>query len=123
MFHIHHNIKVALKTLMVVVEMVLLAIAILVVDIMPVIGVLGDKLYCDIYSSSGHACEKVCNNERRLKVVESSTSDNHNIQSLNFGIINRRNFGGFSSGSCAQRGKVDNGNFNSMGGYSSGRRL
>lgn len=79
MFHIHHNIKVALKTLMVVVEMVLLAIAILVVDIMPVIVVVGDKLYCDIYSSSGHACEGVCNNERSLKVVESSTSDNHNI--------------------------------------------
>lgn len=122
MFHIHHNIKVALKSLMVVVEMVLLAIAILVVDIMPVI-VVGDKLYCDIYSSSGHACEGVCSNERGLKVVESSTSDNHNIQSLNFGIINRRNFGGFSSGSCAQRGEVDNGNFSSMGEYSSSRRF
>lgn len=61
--------------------------------------------------------------KERLKAVESITSDNHNIQSLNFGILNRGNFGGFSSGSCAQGGKADNGNFNRMGAYSSGRRF
>ena len=59
----------------------------------------------------------------RLKAVESSTSDNHNIQSLNFGIINRENLGGSSSGSCAQEGKADNGSFNSMVGYGICRRF
>lgn len=67
MFHIHHTFKVVLKTLMVVVEMVLLAIAIFVVEIMPVIGIVGDRLHCDSYSSSGQACDAVCNNERKIE--------------------------------------------------------
>lgn len=67
MFHIHHNIEVVQKILMMVVEMILLAIAILVVEIMPVIGVVGDRLYYVSYSSSGHACDGVCNNERKVE--------------------------------------------------------
>lgn len=67
MFHIHHNIEVVQKILMMVVEMILLAIAILVVEIMPVIGVVGDRLYYVSYSSSGHTCDGVCNNERKVE--------------------------------------------------------
>lgn len=123
MFHIHHNIKVVPKILMMVVEMILLAIAILVVEIMPVIGVVGDRLYYVSYSSSGHACDGVCNNERKVEGCGIQYFWQHNIQSLNFEIINRGNFGGFSSGSCAQGGKSDNDSFNSMGGHGSGRRF
>lgn len=67
MFHIYHNIKVVPKILMMVVEMILLAIAILVVEIMPVIGVVGDRLYYVSYSSSGHDCDGVYNNERKVE--------------------------------------------------------
>lgn len=52
---------------MMVVEMILLAIAALVVEIMSVIGAVGDRLYCDSYSSSGHACDGVYNNERKVE--------------------------------------------------------